>query len=100
MKGQQLGFIAQEVEKVLPQIVLTAKDKDKTKGLKYDEFIPVLTLAVQQLKAADDKAIAALTAKIEIQATEIETLRNELGTLEARHTATALESEQHVFKKY
>jgi hypothetical protein len=60
MKGQQLGFIAQEVEKVLPFTVLTEKNKEKTKSLKYNEFIPVLVKAVQELKTEKDLEIKEL----------------------------------------
>lgn len=97
MKGQQLGFIAQEVEKVLPQIVLTANDKEKTKGLKYDGLIPVLTLAVQELKAENDRlkaandgqaaAIAELRATSERQATEFHTMQGEIKLLKKRELA-------------
>jgi hypothetical protein len=59
MKGDQLGFIAQEVEKVAPSIVLTQRDRRKTKGLKYDEFIPLLVKAVQEQQSE----IAALKAR-------------------------------------
>lgn len=60
MKGEQIGFIAQDVETVLPQTVLTANDADKTKGIKYDELIPVLTKALQELKSEDDNLRATL----------------------------------------
>ena len=62
MKGEQIGFIAQDVEEVLPQAVLTANDADKTKGLKYDELIPVLTKAVQEMKTDSDAAADKQTA--------------------------------------
>ena len=55
MKGEQIGFIAQEVEKFLPFVVLTQNDADKTKGLKYNELIPVLTKALQELEIANHK---------------------------------------------
>jgi endosialidase-like protein len=81
MKGRQIGFIAQDVQQVLPDVVLTANDADKTLGLKYDSLIPVLTKAIQELKsdndklksdngnlqahvAADDAAIVAMKAKL------------------------------------
>ena len=54
MKGTQLGFIAQEVEKVLPSMVLTQDNEEKTKGLKSTELLPVLTKAIQELKAEND----------------------------------------------
>lgn len=54
MEGRQLGFIAQEVEEILPDIVMTQDDADKTKGIKPTAIIPVLVKAVQELKAEND----------------------------------------------
>jgi hypothetical protein len=48
MEGVQIGFIAQDMEKILPQVVLTQDDEEQTKGIKYSEIIPVLTKAIQQ----------------------------------------------------
>jgi hypothetical protein len=50
MEGSQFGFIAQEVEEVLPETVLTQDDEEQTKGLKYDALIPILTKAIQELE--------------------------------------------------
>lgn len=72
MKGEQLGFIAQEVEKVLPSAVLTENNAEKTKGLKSNELITVLTKAVQELKAANDR-----------QEQELQTLKTELAAVKA-----------------
>ena len=49
--GQQLGVIAQEVEKILPQVVLTAKDEMKTKSVDYGRLTGVLIEAVKELSA-------------------------------------------------
>ena len=49
-----VGFIAQEVEAVLPQAVSTASDARQTKSVAYSEVIPVLTEAIKQLKAEND----------------------------------------------
>jgi hypothetical protein len=62
MKGRQIGFIAQDVQTVLPDAVLTANDADKTLGLKYDALIPVLTKAIQQLKSDNDAEAAQIKA--------------------------------------
>jgi hypothetical protein len=43
-----LGFIAQEVEAVLPQVVSTADDAMKTKSVAYSDIVPVLTKAIQE----------------------------------------------------
>lgn len=42
------GFLAQEVEQVLPQAVTTAADRLKTKSVAYSEVIPVLVEAIKQ----------------------------------------------------
>jgi hypothetical protein len=57
-----VGFLAQEVEKVLPQAVSTATDARQTKSVAYSEVIPVLTEAIKQLKAENDALKARLDA--------------------------------------
>jgi Chaperone of endosialidase len=61
MQGQQIGFIAQDVEKIVPSVVITENNTEKTKGMKYSEFIPVLVKAIQELKADNDNLRAQLT---------------------------------------
>lgn len=70
MKGEQIGFIAQDVQKVLPDAIMTADDKDKTLSLKYDALIPVLTKALQE----QQKEIAA-------QREEIEALKKDVAAI-------------------
>jgi DNA recombination-dependent growth factor C len=48
MQGKQIGLIAQDVEKVLPSVVVTEANTEKTKGMKYAELIPVLIKAMQE----------------------------------------------------
>lgn len=76
-RGEQLGFIAQEIEKVYPQTVLTGGDVsykekgvEKTvydgKSMSYADMVVPLVKAVQQLKAENDdlrKRLEALEAK-------------------------------------
>ncbi|MCK9626634.1 MAG: tail fiber domain-containing protein [Bacteroidales bacterium] len=45
-EGTQLGFIAQDMEKVIPEVVTT--DNDGYKGISYEKIIPVLTSAMQE----------------------------------------------------
>jgi hypothetical protein len=45
-KGEQIGFIAQEIEKVYPQVVLT--DKDGYKSVDYSRLTPILVEAIKE----------------------------------------------------
>jgi hypothetical protein len=56
-----IGFLAQEVEKVLPQVVNTANDADKTKTVAYSDIVPVLVEAIK----AQQQQIEALKKEIE-----------------------------------
>lgn len=44
---KQIGFIAQEIEKIIPEAVVKTSDFEPL-GMKYTEIIPVLTKAIQQ----------------------------------------------------
>ena len=56
MKGVQLGLIAQEIEKVLPEVVLTQEDEAQTKAIKYSALIPPMIEAIKEL-SAQNKAL-------------------------------------------
>jgi len=45
-EGEQIGFIAQEIEKSYPQVVLT--DKDGYKSVDYSKLTPVLVEAIKE----------------------------------------------------
>lgn len=47
--GKEYGLLAQEVEKVFPNLVVT--DNEGKKLINYTELIPVLINAVQQLSS-------------------------------------------------
>ena len=58
---EDIGFIAQEVEKVVPEIVPSVgPDESAGKGLAYGRLTSILTKAVQELSAKND----ALEAKV------------------------------------
>lgn len=44
----EVGFLAQDVEKVVPEV--TATTKEGTKGIYYQNMVPLLTSAIQDLK--------------------------------------------------
>jgi hypothetical protein len=103
-EGEQVGFIAQEIEKVYPQVVLT--DKDGYKSVDYSKITPVLVEAIkeqqqmieqqtelieqqqqklqqqEQLIAGQQKIIAEQQAKLamlEQKYSELESKLNKLG---------------------
>ena len=50
-----LGLIAQEVEKVLPELVSTDKDPQRTKGINYIGLAPVIIRAIQEQQKQIEK---------------------------------------------
>ena len=57
----QLGLIAQEVEKIVPEVVST--DDKGMKAISYANLVPVLIEATKQLKAEKDAEIVTLRAR-------------------------------------
>jgi hypothetical protein len=55
-----IGFIAQEVHEVIPEIVEIGESETDLWGLDYDKFTPVLTKAIQELKAEKDSEMAEI----------------------------------------
>jgi hypothetical protein len=52
VRKHDIGVIAQEIEKVLPEVVATREDG--IKAVKYDRIIPLLIEAIKELKAEID----------------------------------------------
>jgi hypothetical protein len=48
---KEYGFIAQELQKVMPTLVVEGTDKDKLLSVNYTALIPVLTKAIQDQQA-------------------------------------------------
>jgi hypothetical protein len=64
--GKQIGFLAQEVEQVLPELVAT--DEKGYKSVAYQNVVPVLVEAMKQQQrqlAAQQAQIEALTRRLE-----------------------------------
>jgi hypothetical protein len=47
---EQIGVLAQDIEEILPQVVLTADDEIKTKSVDYGKICAVLIEAIKELK--------------------------------------------------
>jgi hypothetical protein len=67
----QIGFIAQEVQKVLPEAITQGKDGIYT--MQETAIVPVLVEAVQELKADNDR----LNSLVTLQGREIDELKAE-----------------------
>lgn len=79
LPGKQVGFIAQEVSKVLPEIVY--KNEDGYLGVSYNAIIPLLVEAIKEQQQA------------------IKDLKEEIGTLEAiRKDVRALRQQLNVIQ--
>jgi len=59
--GTQYGVIAQEIEKILPDVVVTGSDG--ITRVKYDDLIPVIIEALKTEKASKDAEVAQLKAE-------------------------------------
>jgi hypothetical protein len=80
--GRQIGFIAQQVAEVLPEIV--NHDEKGYESVSYQNVAPVLVEAVKQLKAEKDAAVKAANAKVRGLERELAALRAANVAFEAR----------------
>lgn len=67
--GTRLGFIAQELEKVIPEVVYK-EDNESYLGVRYSEIIPILVKGIQEQQSL-----------IEKQSEEIKILKNKVECL-------------------
>ncbi|HEY8949307.1 MAG TPA: tail fiber domain-containing protein [Rhizomicrobium sp.] len=81
----QVGFIAQEVAKVLPQAISDAGGKDHLLSTQESKVVPVLVEAVKEL-AAENKRLLAIQVK---QAGELAELQRRIGHTKQRVAAQA-----------
>ena len=79
--NKQMGFIAQEVEKVVPEIVV--KDTDGKYGMAYGNLTAVLVNAIKELKAENDALKAEKDAEIGALKAENAIIKQELGEIKS-----------------
>ncbi|NCO58933.1 MAG: hypothetical protein COZ70_09305 [Deltaproteobacteria bacterium CG_4_8_14_3_um_filter_51_11] len=82
---RQIGLIAQDVEKVLPELVRTGKDGKKS--LSYDKLTVVLVEAVKAQQArmeAQNSEIAAQNQRLSAQEAQIEELKTLVKQLSSK----------------
>jgi hypothetical protein len=67
INGQKnnIGFVAQDIQKIIPQAVSVTNEETGMLGLKTDFLVPYIAKAVQELKLEKDTEIAELKAQIE-----------------------------------
>ncbi|MCF2491490.1 tail fiber domain-containing protein [Dyadobacter sp. CY347] len=83
-KRSEIGFIAQEVRKILPQLVREGKDTDKLLGLDYISLIPILTRAIQEQQQLIEKLSAeknGQSARLDAQGDRLDTQAKELSQI-------------------
>ncbi|MCF8324765.1 MAG: tail fiber domain-containing protein [Leadbetterella sp.] len=79
-KDRQIGFIAQEIEEIFPEMVLT--DAKGYKSVDYARLTPVLVEAIKELKTLNDELkgknekLEANSQKLEARLDKIEALLN------------------------
>ncbi|NHM05814.1 tail fiber domain-containing protein [Flavobacterium sp. CYK-4] len=61
--GTDIGLIAQEVEKVYPEVVYTADDEMKSKSIDYAKLVPALVEAIKELQ----KEVEELKSQMPLQ---------------------------------
>jgi hypothetical protein len=60
----ELGFIAQEVEKIIPEVVTKDKTKDEFRSIKYDKLVALLVEAIkEQQKQIDSLKVSVKKLK-------------------------------------
>jgi hypothetical protein len=87
---KQIGLIAQEIEKIVPEVVLT--DKDGYKSVDYSRLTPILVEAIkdQQKIIADlQKAVIELKGEAALQQKESQKLKSVLEQIKVQNNIEA-----------
>ena len=71
-ESTHLGLIAQEVQKVVGEVVVVGDDENSSLGLRYQELIPVLINAIKELQSENESR----ERKVADMQNRLETLEN------------------------
>jgi hypothetical protein len=82
-----IGFVAEDVAKVLPELVLWEANGKDAVGLEYANMTAVAVEAIKELKAQKDEEIAALKAANAALEKKMASYNEKLAALEARDQA-------------
>jgi hypothetical protein len=81
------GFIAQEVEKAEPDLVVTSEDKDKTKAVKYGNITAILVEAIKELWTKFDSSVKLQDQSMVNLKVSLENHERKISNLEKRVSA-------------
>ncbi|MFC7669408.1 tail fiber domain-containing protein [Hymenobacter humi] len=81
----KIGFIAQELQKVVPEVVSVGTDANQTLGVNYAELVPVLVKALQEQQAQLD----TMRGRAEKAEAAVQSFESRLRALEAGSTVNA-----------
>ena len=82
----RIGLIAQDVQKVLNEVVDTGSDASKTLGINYAEIVPVLIKGIQEQQSQIDevkKENIKLRSDNDSLSEQIKALENKIGSIES-----------------
>lgn len=82
--GKHYGFIAQDLQKVMPELV--RKDEDGSLAINYIEIIPLLTEAIKELDKKQTQ-VNTYEDKLEQLEQEMQEMREQLATLASNRQA-------------
>ncbi|MEZ4843769.1 MAG: tail fiber domain-containing protein [Bacteroidia bacterium] len=89
----EMGFIAQEIKEIIPQIVDSATNayNEQILAVDYNSLIPVLTKAIQELKAENDALKEELENTNEASAAKVTSLEAQLALIQVALQAKGIE---------
>ncbi len=80
-EGKQIGLVAQDVQRVLPELV--SEDKNGYKAVSYTQLTAVLVEAIKELRVENKRREDLLRMRLKKQQAEIEALRSMIRDLKS-----------------